>query len=187
MRIISRRDALAAGLKRYFTGKPCKNGHVAERHVSGGGCVVCAVERSQKPEVKERWREYTRKPETKARKREYQRAYHQRPEVKARAYHQRPEIKERARAYEQKPEIKARRRERRHSRHGTIPIRPMPEFCECRGCIPGKKGLVIEHCHKTNKFRGWVCNNCNTGIGMLGDTVEGLMHAVEYLRRAGEG
>lgn len=30
--------------KRYFTGKPCKNGHLAERFVSSRGCVVCAAE-----------------------------------------------------------------------------------------------------------------------------------------------
>ena len=29
--LITRADAKALGLKRYFTGKPCKHGHVAER------------------------------------------------------------------------------------------------------------------------------------------------------------
>lgn len=27
---------------RYFTGKPCKYGHVAERYIAGAKCVVCA-------------------------------------------------------------------------------------------------------------------------------------------------
>lgn len=40
--IISRAEANAAGLPRYFTGKPCKHGHVAERYTSYGGCVPCA-------------------------------------------------------------------------------------------------------------------------------------------------
>lgn len=31
LEIISVADAGAAGLKRYFTGRPCKNGHVSER------------------------------------------------------------------------------------------------------------------------------------------------------------
>jgi hypothetical protein len=38
--IIGRAEARALGLKRYFTGKPCKHGHVAERSVSGG-CMEC--------------------------------------------------------------------------------------------------------------------------------------------------
>lgn len=41
--ITTRADAMAAGLKRYFTGKPCKNGHVAERLVSNATCLRCAV------------------------------------------------------------------------------------------------------------------------------------------------
>jgi 5-methylcytosine-specific restriction endonuclease McrA len=38
--IIRRKDALAQGLRRYFTGKPCKAGHVAERFTNGN-CVAC--------------------------------------------------------------------------------------------------------------------------------------------------
>jgi hypothetical protein len=33
--------ARAAGLKRYFTGVPCKAGHIAERQISNGTCVEC--------------------------------------------------------------------------------------------------------------------------------------------------
>jgi 5-methylcytosine-specific restriction endonuclease McrA len=39
--VISRADAKAAGMKRYFTGKSCKQGHIAERAVVNGGCIVC--------------------------------------------------------------------------------------------------------------------------------------------------
>lgn len=42
MKIISRQDALAQGLARYFTGKPCKHGHVAERHTNNRLCLACA-------------------------------------------------------------------------------------------------------------------------------------------------
>jgi hypothetical protein len=42
MEIISRADAKARGLRRYYTG-PCKRGHVAERHVSSRRCVVCGL------------------------------------------------------------------------------------------------------------------------------------------------
>ena len=39
--IITRAEAKAAGLTRYFTGKPCKHGHVAERLTSNKGCLTC--------------------------------------------------------------------------------------------------------------------------------------------------
>lgn len=40
-RIVSRKDALAQGLKFYFTGKPCANGHVCQREVSDWKCLEC--------------------------------------------------------------------------------------------------------------------------------------------------
>src|SRR5882762_7363285 len=39
--IITRSEAKASGLLRYFTGKPCKHGHVEERLVSNGACLQC--------------------------------------------------------------------------------------------------------------------------------------------------
>jgi len=41
--LISRKDAKHKGLKRYFTGKACKYGHVDERHTSNANCVICDV------------------------------------------------------------------------------------------------------------------------------------------------
>jgi 5-methylcytosine-specific restriction endonuclease McrA len=41
-----RAEAKAIGLKTYFTGKPCKNGHVAERFTGCGSCVECKAARA---------------------------------------------------------------------------------------------------------------------------------------------
>ena len=41
MKIVSLQEARARGLKRYFTGKSCPHGHVAERCVAHRCCVVC--------------------------------------------------------------------------------------------------------------------------------------------------
>ena len=41
----TRADAKARGLKRYFTGKPCKHGHVTFRLTSNGVCNECAASR----------------------------------------------------------------------------------------------------------------------------------------------
>lgn len=43
MRLISRQDAITAGLVRYFTGEPCKRGHVAPRTVKNATCTKCQV------------------------------------------------------------------------------------------------------------------------------------------------
>jgi len=43
-KIVSRKDATVRGLKKYFTGKPCKkSGHVCERALNGN-CVACKKE-----------------------------------------------------------------------------------------------------------------------------------------------
>ena len=57
--------------------------------------------------------------------------------------------------------------------------------CDCCGEIP-EKSLVLDHCHKTLKFRGWICEPCNHGIGKLGDNIEGVEKALAYLSRAYE-
>ena len=53
--------------------------------------------------------------------------------------------------------------------------------CEC--CGSTKQKLHWDHCHETHEHRGWICNNCNTGIGKLGDNIEGVLKAVDYLAR----
>lgn len=41
--LITRKDAKAQGLLRYFTGIPCSNGHIAERYVRNCVCLTCDV------------------------------------------------------------------------------------------------------------------------------------------------
>jgi hypothetical protein len=56
MEIITRAEAIARGLKRYFTGKRCKHGHIGERTVKNRHCLAC--ERSERhrwpPDYKKR-------------------------------------------------------------------------------------------------------------------------------------
>jgi hypothetical protein len=42
-----RQQAIANGEKHYFTGKPCKHGHVAPRHVLQNRCVTCKAVHSE--------------------------------------------------------------------------------------------------------------------------------------------
>lgn len=69
--IVSRVEACAAGRKRYFTGKPCKRGHIAQRLTANKACLVChreyfrprmAAAAAKNPEVfRERARVYAAK------------------------------------------------------------------------------------------------------------------------------
>lgn len=40
--VVTRVEATARGLSRYFTGKPCKREHLSERRLSDGECTACA-------------------------------------------------------------------------------------------------------------------------------------------------
>lgn len=44
------------------------------------------------------------------------------------------------------------------------------------------KNFSIDHCHKTKKVRGLLCNSCNRGIGLFKDNIDILLKAVEYLK-----
>jgi len=54
--------------------------------------------------------------------------------------------------------------------------------CPCCG-KSGRKKMVMDHCHVTGEIRGVICSACNSGIGLLGDDIEGLRKAVAYLER----
>lgn len=41
--VISRAQAKRVGLTQYFTGKPCKHGHIAPRRTHNGECTACTV------------------------------------------------------------------------------------------------------------------------------------------------
>ena len=44
-----------------------------------------------------------------------------------------------------------------------------------------RRRMNIDHDHKNGKVRGILCSGCNTGLGHLGDNVEGLKKALYYL------
>lgn len=44
-----------------------------------------------------------------------------------------------------------------------------------------RHALSIDHCHVTNKVRGWLCADCNSGLGYFKDSKELLEKAKIYL------
>jgi len=41
--------------------------------------------------------------------------------------------------------------------------------------------LAVDHCHKSGKMRGLLCNQCNLGLGCFDDSYIHLQNALEYL------
>lgn len=40
---------------------------------------------------------------------------------------------------------------------------------------------VLDHCHETGKFRGFLCHSCNVALGLLNDNVQTLEKAIAYI------
>lgn len=103
-------------------------------------------------------------------------------------------VKSLARYYVRKTKVAALARQaenNRHSRRHRLYGLTKEEFASrvaaqdglCSLCARKPKGtLVIDHCHETGKIRGLLCPQCNTALGRLGDTIEGLERALRYLR-----
>ena len=45
------------------------------------------------------------------------------------------------------------------------------------------KKYVIDHDHKTLKFRGLLCSSCNNGLGLFKDNISLFANAIKYLNK----
>ena len=55
---------------------------------------------------------------------------------------------------------------------------------KCKICnieFKNTKSTHIDHCHKTNKVRGLLCNDCNLALGQFGDNTDIMDNAIKYL------
>ena len=51
----------------------------------------------------------------------------------------------------------------------------------CKICRLAAKQLCVDHCHTTGKVRGLLCHGCNRGIGLLKESKQNFLAAIEYL------
>lgn len=40
----------------------------------------------------------------------------------------------------------------------------------------------LDHDHKRKQFRGWICNNCNNGLGRFYDDIKIIQNVLKYLK-----
>lgn len=53
-----------------------------------------------------------------------------------------------------------------------------PKACEICG---SEDKICMDHCHSTNKLRGWICDSCNVVLGRVKDDVGLLGRMIVYL------
>lgn len=187
--IISRRTAAQQGSKFYFTGKPCKRGHVAQRYTSGFSCVVCNSLHAEK------W--HTDNPELAILKgRRYRERYPEKRALATKKWREsHPEVV-RTTAKEwlnSNPEKRAEYLKRQKlacvAKREKALGRKKPLACESCGDLESSsdKGtrIVFDHNHETGAARGWICHNCNIAIGHVKDSVDRLRKLANYIETRG--
>lgn len=70
----TRKEAKDAGLKHYFTGKPCVHGHISPRHISGK-CTTCVRDAWQNPSPERQ--QYRRAYDNSAERTAFRRTYYE--------------------------------------------------------------------------------------------------------------
>lgn len=90
-----------------------------------------------------------------------------------------------------KPDVKRKNRQRWIKKAHGISLKEYEEKLKkqdykCSICKTTLKlegwGTHLDHCHKTNKLRAFLCTNCNRGLGHFKDCTEFLENAINYLK-----
>lgn len=53
--------------------------------------------------------------------------------------------------------------------------------CAICGNAPKTKRLGVDHCHKTTRVRGLLCDLCNRGLAMFRDKPDLFIKAAKYV------
>ena len=70
----------------------------------------------------------------------------------------------------------------RQKLHKKVPDKP--EVCDACKKPPKDNRWRLDHDYDYHYFRGWTCENCNWGLGYLGDDLDGIVNTMTYLLAA---
>ena len=67
-------------------------------------------------------------------------------------------------------------------RNNLKKLHPKPPPGPCPICGEHTVAWRLDHCHKTDTFRGFLCDGCNTALGKFKDDPAVVQHALTYLQ-----
>jgi hypothetical protein len=204
--VISRAAAKVKGLRRYFTGKACKYGHIAERDIRHKACLACqsqtwldqrvdrfvlADDGIMRKVISRTTAKttglnlyFTGKPCKHGHLSERFAAGNCCRCTEISAEVNREHLRTYNREYARYLRLRRGMRPRkpnplsREQRRVLLAGRPCPDQCEICG---EHRKVRFDHCHATGNFRGWICNRCNLTLGNVQDNSSLLRKLADYL------
>lgn len=197
-------EARKLGASRFFTGRPCSRGHIAERYSKGGNCVSClgvtdTMESKQRgaairagKQAEEAWE---RKENTRLRSVANERkeptyvpskccvnGHFLRYSSSNNCVHCDKDTMQKHKVTKQYSRI--------FKTYGLLKDAYLKMVSDQNSCcyLCGKKqenhfSLHVDHCHSTGKVRALLCGNCNQALGLFKENLELIRKAAEYLKR----
>ena len=189
--------AVMIGANSFYTGNPCKHGHVAPRCATTGNCIIC-LEKNKKGKVVPsiRGRSAIRSEENQKRA---EAAFN---DGKSTYTPTNPCPKGHMNKFVMSGncvdcDIDARQTRKRKIKWARIKKEYglseknfndlfLSQGAKCAICLDAitHESAHIDHCHKSGKVRGLLCSRCNQGIGLLRESRIIMLSAIKYLEKA---
>lgn len=187
----TRKEAMAMGLKTYYTGIPCVNGHLSQRDTAHAWCMQCQEERAESKRKNNRGKKGIR-IEMREKGEEYyfsgvpcvnghtsKRSVHNSECIECRPIYRKKYAK--VRKFNRLFEVY----KINETEYQNL-IRLQNN--KCKICLNElkSKSIHIDHCHETSLIRGVLCSRCNQAIGLLKDNLNSIERAYKYVKFKGE-
>ena len=172
--------ARAEGLKHYFTGKRCKNGHLSKRRVVDNKCLLCDSYKAKARRADPKKNYVINAQRKKLRNSDPEKTKNQNA-LRRRAYKADPELKDKIKFSQWKRRFGVDQdmyKKILKKQKYLCAICRKEESVERQGKLIS---LSIDHCHETGSIRGLLCRRCNVALGLAKDDFDILIKAAKYL------
>lgn len=149
------KEAISCGAKRYFSGKPCRLGHICERLVSTRSCIECENIRRRK------WRENNL----------------EKSRFMTNRWAKNNPVKRAIASRRRRTGFTLELFNAVLDKQGNACAICRKKFGKTREDRPN-----ADHCHATKMPRGILCSRCNTILGQLKDDQETVKRMLDYLK-----
>jgi len=177
------KEARDTGSTHYFTGKKCKNNHLAARRLSDNKCLECNKEMARRRRADPATKIIINRQRKVLRVNDGKSAYSR-------------SLKQKREKYNEDPDFRLKIRKSQIERDYGISYEVFLRILEiqdstcaiCKAAISHeesqeKSAACIDHSHETGRVRGILCLSCNIALGRAQDDPEVLRSAVRYLRK----